>query len=72
VSYFSLTPAKSLQLTLLDDEVKKAHLCRALDAVNEKWGEYTITLARMLGTEGNIPDRISFGNIKELEQFITT
>jgi hypothetical protein len=27
-------------------------------------------LKRMLGTEGNIPDRISFGNIKELEQFI--
>jgi len=61
-----------LQLTLLDDDVKKASLAQAIDRINERWGDYTITPARMLGTEKNVPDRISFGNVKELEQFITT
>jgi hypothetical protein len=46
-------------------------LAKAVDAINECFGDYTITPARMMGTQGNIPDRISFGGIKELEQFIT-
>jgi DNA polymerase-4 len=71
VSCFNLTPAQNLQLTLLDDEDKKARLAKAVDAINVRFGDYTITPARMIGTEGNIPDRISFGGIKELEQFIT-
>jgi DNA polymerase-4 len=71
VSCFSLTPAVNLQLTLLEDEVKKASISEAIDRINERWGDFTITPARMLGTEENVPDRISFGNVKELEAFVT-
>jgi DNA polymerase IV len=72
VSCFNLTTVQNLQLTLLDDDDKKARLAKAVDSINERFGEYTNTPARMTRTEGNVPDRISFGGIKELDAFITT
>jgi len=70
VSCFDLIPANGLQLTMLDDLAKKEDLVTAVDKVNERWGRYVITPARMLGTEDKVPDRVAFGGVKELEEIV--
>ena len=71
VSCFNLAPYDdSMQLTLFEDKVKKKKLVEALDKINSRWGDYIITPALMLGTESNVPDRIAFGGVKELEEII--
>lgn len=49
------------QQSLLPDEQKKQILTKAIDAVQERFGAYTITSARMVGMENRIMDRIAFG-----------
>jgi DNA polymerase IV len=71
VSCFHLIQAQNTQMMLLDDVAKKEQLVRAVDAINEKWGDYVITPGRMLGMEDIIIDRIAFGNMKELETLVT-
>jgi hypothetical protein len=40
----------------------------AMDKVNDRWGEFVVTPALMLGMEKIILDRISFGGVKDLEE----
>jgi len=70
VSVFNLISKNSLQLNLFTDNVKKDSLYEALDMINERWGNYVMTPARMLNTSNNVTDRISFGGVKELENFV--
>lgn len=49
------------QQSLLFDENKKRNLTRAIDAVQEKFGAFIITPARMIGMENRVMDRIAFG-----------
>ena len=72
VSLFDLTKSNFSQLDLFNQLTKKINLTQALDKINERWGNFVITPAMMLGTQNNIVDRVAFGNIKELEQFICT
>ena len=39
-----------------------------MDKINDKYGEYVITPALMMGLEKEVVDRIAFGNVKELEE----
>lgn len=71
VSCFELLPNQPTQMTFLDDLAKKEKLVEALDHINERWGQFVITPAHMLGTQDNVPDRVAFGGIKELEEIIT-
>jgi hypothetical protein len=41
---------------------------KAADKLNDKWGEFVITPALMMGMEDIILDRIAFGGVKELEE----
>jgi hypothetical protein len=46
-------------------------VCRtaeAMDKINDRWGEFVITPALMMGMGDIILDRISFGGVKELEE----
>ena len=70
VSCYGLVKEPLQQLSLLEDERKKRNLTQALDAINERWGDFVITPARMMGMEDTILDRISFGGIKDLEEFV--
>ncbi len=70
VSCFNLSKNNTLQLDLFDNLIKKESLVSTIDSINEKWGDFVITPGKMLGTKDLIPDRIAFGNIKELENFI--
>ena len=69
VSCFDLKRRDELQLELFEDILKKESLVRAIDKVNEHWGNFIIAPARMLSTVDAVPDRIAFGGVKELEEF---
>ncbi len=69
VSCFNLIKNSSDQLTLFDDLGKRKRVVAAQDKINTRWGEYILTSARMVDTGKFVPDRIAFGNIKELEEF---
>ncbi len=58
---FSGLVADSLQLALLRDASRDISLTHALDTLNDKWGEYTLTSAALLGSAGHIRDAIAFG-----------
>ena len=49
---------------------KKESLAAAVDKVNERWGNFVLTPALMLGAADLVPDRIAFGGIKELEELV--
>lgn len=70
VSCFSLEKSLYTQGNLFADMEKKQHVVQAIDAINEKWGDFVITPARMMGLSEKIIDRVSFGGIKELEGMI--
>jgi len=69
VSCYNLEKYSSLQLSLTENLPKKESLVKAVDAVNEKWGQFVITPARMLGTSEIMPDRVAFGSARQLEEF---
>lgn len=72
VSCYSLTNMESGQLELFDSGVdKQRKLSDAIDQVNDKYGEYIITPALMMGMQDLIIDRVAFGGAKELEDLYT-
>jgi len=70
VSVFNLTSQDSLQLELFDDLEKKRRVVGAVDKLNQRWGDFVITPARMADTKDVVMDRIAFGGVKELEEFM--
>jgi len=70
VSLFFLEKSLYSQEHLFTDIQKKESLTKAVDAINDKWGDFVITSARMMGLSDKVIDRISFGNIKELEDMV--
>ena len=82
VSCFNLSKIKTLQLDLFEDVCKKRKLVDAIDDINNRWGDFVVTPARMLRSKNEVPDRIAFGQpadathqalqaggVKELEEF---
>ena len=61
ISCYQLHKDLYIQQSLLFDENKKRNLTRAIDAVQEKFGAFIITPARMIGMEHRVMDRIAFG-----------
>lgn len=70
VTCYYLVSQPLQQLTFIRDEQKKRNLTLALDAINERWGDFTITPATMMGMESTINDRIAYGGVKDLEEFV--
>jgi len=68
VSCYDLVPHGAEQETLFETDIEKAScVSDALDSVNNKYGEYTIVPALMLGMSDLVLDRVAFGSVKELE-----
>jgi DNA polymerase-4 len=66
VSVYDLVPYQSGQLELF---ATKSHaVAAAMDRINDKYGEFVITPALMMGMDDTIIDRIAFGGVKELEE----
>ena len=69
-SVFHLEKAEHSQLSFLEDITKKENLVKAVDKINERYGNFVITPASMMGTKDVVIDRVAFGGIKELEEII--
>jgi len=70
ISVYDLKKNTDLQLNIFEDVLRKKKLSEAVDRVNQRWGDFIITPARMqTGSKEMVPDRIAFGGVKELEEF---
>jgi len=67
ISCFNLSSRSSLQLGLFEDRPRKENLTKAVDDINERWGNFVITPAIMANSEEFVHDRIGFGNIRGLD-----
>jgi DNA polymerase-4 len=66
VSVYALIPHQSEQLDMF---ASRSHaVAEAMDRINDKYGEFVITPALMMGMDETIIDRIAFGGVKELEE----
>lgn len=65
VSVFSLSPVSS-QMSFFEDKLGQKELSRALDKLNDKYGEYTVIRGAMFGTETAAKDRVGFRKTVEL------
>lgn len=68
VSFFNLKRMDSLQLDIFNEQQKNWDISRASDAVNDRFGEYTITPATMMGMNEQVIDRVPFGGVKDIMQ----
>lgn len=66
ITAFELTNDVYGQLSLLPQEEKKAQLTKALDALDTRWGDFTVFPGRMLSMERRIVDRIAFGSVRDI------
>jgi hypothetical protein len=68
VSVYDLIPHQSEQLEMF---ASRSHaVAEAMDRINDKYGEFVITPALMMGMDETIIDWISFGRGKESYQTI--
>jgi DNA polymerase-4 len=68
VSCYDLKPAATPQLNLFDQSPDKTRkVADAMDKMNDRYGEFVITPAIMMGMEGLVLDRVAFGSVKDLE-----
>ena len=59
-------PGKQKQVELF---ASRGHaVSEAVDHINDRWGEFVVTPALMMGKEDIILERISFGGVKELRE----
>lgn len=58
------------QMPLYQDNTRKRALVAALDKISDRWGDFSVIPARMMKMEHKVLDRIAFGGIKGLEEFI--
>jgi len=66
VSVYDLIPSTSEQLDLF---ASPAHaVSEVAGKINDKWGEFVITPALMMGMDEIILDRIAFGGVKEIQE----
>jgi len=66
VSVYNLIPGNDEQLEMFSSPLYD--VSEAMDEINDRWGEFVVTPALMMGMENIILDRISFGGVKELEE----
>ena len=64
VSSYCLSDETQEQLAFFDSSDRKHALTNALDDIADRWGEFTVTPARMLAMEHRILDRIAFGAVR--------
>jgi hypothetical protein len=65
-SVYDLVSCQSEQLEMFS---QRSHaVAAAMDTIHDKYGEFVITPALMMGMDDTIIDRIAFGGVKELEE----
>lgn len=64
VNCFDLSPAGAAQLSVFEEYERKRQLVTAVDTINKRWGDRSVTSALTLETSGKILDRIAFGKVE--------
>lgn len=68
VSCFDLVKQEKNQMTLFDDPDEKSEKVQdAVDHINNRFGEFVMTPALMMGMDDLVVDRIAFGGVRDLE-----
>ncbi len=68
VSCYDLDNDSRSQMELFETiEQKWSKITESIDKMNDRYGEYVVTPALMMGMDDLVLDRISFGAVKELE-----
>jgi DNA polymerase-4 len=69
-SLYSKESGKKDRVQVLDADLRSAgarkRVSDAVDAINNRYGEFVITPAVMLGMQGDILDRVAFGQVRDL------
>lgn len=66
VGVFNLSPSLYQQQSLFEDQIKKKNLTQAMDKINNKFGEFSVTTGNVLGMDKKILDRVAFGGIRDI------
>jgi DNA polymerase-4 len=67
ISCYALEPSNSNQLSLLEEVNREAWLTEAVDRVNERYGEFTLTFATSLASREVVKQKIPFGTTRYFE-----
>lgn len=70
VSCFHLSRDLYQQQALFVQEQRKERLTQAIDAISDRWGDFAVTSGRMLSMQQKVLDRIAFGGVAGLEEFV--
>lgn len=70
VSCHYLSDLDLRQQYLFETDNRKQSIVRAIDTIQDRWGEWSVMPGRMLQMPNKILDRIAFGSVKELEEFV--
>jgi len=70
VSCFALTKYENEQLDFFVDNTRKRNLTAAVDQINDRWGDILVSSGRILTQDKKVLDRISYGGVKELEEYM--
>lgn len=65
VGVFDLEPNSPRQIELYHPY--KETLVKAMDTINDRYGEFIVTTARMMDTTKEAPDRIAFGKMHDIQ-----
>ncbi len=66
VSCFRLSHDLYSQASLFAQENRKEVITQAIDAIQDRFGEFVVTSGRMIAMEQKVLDRIAFGRVREL------
>ena len=67
ISCYALEKKEYFQESMFDMDNKMEKIQTAMDEVNDRYGEYVLTPALMMGMKDTILDRVPFGSTKEIE-----
>lgn len=69
VSVYDLMDAKSEQMEIFQNPTHE--ISDAADDMDDRYGEFTVVPALMMGMRDTIIDRVAFGSVSELEDLYT-
>ncbi len=67
VTCYQLTPSDRNQISLLDEVNRENWLTEAVDTVNERYGEFTLTFANSYPSRSVVRQKIPFGTTRYFE-----
>jgi DNA polymerase-4 len=70
VSCYLLQPSNTNQMSILEEVNKEIWLTEAVDDINRRFGNYTVTFANSAGSVGKIKQKIPFGSTRYFELLI--